>query len=188
MKEERRKDQFDRCLRHSGLMLTPHTLMPHFIQTLDCALNSLPAATPWQPVDHPASSREVRNSESNRTFYIFIAVQLKAVGHRCCCNCDMLGTFSGLQAHRALAYSFHLGASVVKNHCVEAVMGTRWQHVSVLQELSTIHILVPVTPFLCFSSPFQELALRWWWASLFTPEWGVSWLLVHGGVEYHVCY
>lgn len=58
----------------------------------------------------------------------------------------MLGTFSALQAHRASASFFHLGASVGKSHCFEAVMGTRWQHVSVLKELSKIHVPVLVIP------------------------------------------
>lgn len=56
----------------------------------------------------------------------------------------MLGTFSALQARRASAAFFHLGASVGKSHCIEAVMGTRWQHVSILKELSKIHVPVPV--------------------------------------------
>lgn len=58
----------------------------------------------------------------------------------------MLGTFSGLQAHRASASVFHLGASVGESQYADAVMGTRWQHVPVLKELSKIHSPVPVTP------------------------------------------
>ena len=58
----------------------------------------------------------------------------------------MLGTFSRLQAHRASASVFHLGALVGKSQCTEAVIGTRWQHVSVLKELNKIHGPVPFIP------------------------------------------
>lgn len=118
---------------------------------------SLPTPSHWQAWDHPALGCQVRNSESNRTLYIFTAVQQKAVGHRCFCNCDMLGTFPRLQAQRVWASFFHLGASVGEPHSSGALMGTRWQPVPALAEPGKSHVPVPIH---CFLPPI--------------PSWGAS--------------
>lgn len=71
----------------------------------------------------------------------------------------MLGTFPRLQAQRACV-SFSTWVPQWPNHYSKAVMGTTWQHVTILKELNKILVSDLVPPSVCPQLiPPQDVAL-----------------------------